>query len=268
MKKIVLFFALAFTAMPGGVSVASGSTPVPAGTATGTIVPSVVHAESVFDTLYPVFRQLFGTFDGMQAHQANKVNRSRDRHFGYVTGPRIYSSSPRAMSSSTYYQGWTSTSDPGFVLDINRELSIFQMYSEEIERASRICVDTILLPALEAVTGREGYSAETEKARMVRELEAFGDTALTLPTVYALIATKYGGDVRAYVDDLFGRSVMTSRRRLRRFVRSPITKRMREDMGFQFVVSKLMYRLWEAQGRPAQPAADGSRLVILRSELP
>ena len=93
---------------------------------------------------------------------------------------------------------------------------------------------------------------------MVRELEAFGDTASTLPTIYALIATKYGGDVRAYVDDLFGRSVMTSRRRMKRFMRSPIAKRMREDMGFQFVVSKLMYRLWEAQGRPAQPAADSS----------
>ena len=49
MKKIVLFFALAFTAMSGRAS-------VPTGTATDTIVPSVLYAESVFDTLYPVFR--------------------------------------------------------------------------------------------------------------------------------------------------------------------------------------------------------------------
>ena len=100
-----------------------------------------------------------------------------------------------------------------------------------------------------------------------REILTFGDTATALPTVYVLIATKYGGDVRAYVDDLFDRSVMTNKRRMRRFARRPTVKRMREDMGFQFVVSKLMYRLWETRGRPAQPAADGTRLVVLRSEL-
>ena len=121
---------------------------------------------------------------------------------------------------------------------------------------------------LEPFVVGKGYAPrDSLKTQLGVQLRAFGDTAVVLPTIYALIATKYGGDVRAYVDDLFDRSVMTNKRRMRRFARRPTVKRMREDMGFQFVVSKLMYRLWETRGRPAQPAADGTRLVILRSEL-
>ena len=252
MKKIVLFIALAFTAMPGRAS-------VPTGTATDTIVPSVLYAESVFDTLYPVFRKMYATFDSMREHRVRSRQNTRERVFGFAR-------KDDGGTGHVVTGGWTLgfgtfPSMPGSTWNM------YDLYDEHVERVSHTCVDTLLVPAVEAVTGHEGYSAETEKARMVREIETFGDTATALPTIYALIATKYGGDVRAYVDDLFDGSVMTSRRRLRRFMRSPITKRMREDMGFQFVVSKLMYRLWEAQGRPAQPAADGTRLVVLRSEL-
>ena len=79
-----------------------------------------------------------------------------------------------------------------------------------------------------------------------------------------MIAQKYKGSVQAYVDALFKRSAMTNVRRLRRFAKSPVPSRMLDDMGIQFVVSRLMFRQWETQ---RQPAADGARLVILRSEL-
>lgn len=70
-----------------------------------------------------------------------------------------------------------------------------------------------------------------------------------------------------YVNDLFERSMATNRERIHRFVLNPAVKRMYRDPGFLLAVSKLMFRLWEQQGRPAQPMADGTRLVILRSEL-
>ena len=201
----------------------------------------------LFDTLYVVYRQIYPYLDERLRHKES------------------------ANAESQFATTFVDMLPMDWYIDVpsltNRGSAGYSRPSVRFYENIRDSVQAVLLPAVEAVTGREGYSAETEKARMVRELEAFGDTALTLPTIYALIATKYGGDVRAYVDDLFDGSVMTSRRRLRRFVKGPSVQRMREDMGFQFVVSKLMYRLWEAQGRPAQPAADGTRLVVLRSEL-
>ena len=42
-------------------------------------------------------------------------------------------------------------------------------------------------------------------------------------------------------------------------------RRMAKDPGFQFVVSKLMYRLWEQQGRPMSSQVDNTQRVILRT---
>lgn len=67
------------------------------------------------------------------------------------------------------------------------------------------------------------------------------------------------------MDALFRRSALTNKRRMKRLTRSPSVRKMQRDMGFQFVVARLMYRLWEARGCPA---ADAKQLVILRSELP
>lgn len=108
---------------------------------------------------------------------------------------------------------------------------------------------------------------EAEKARLVRQLEAFRDTAAVLPLVYVAIEGKYKGDVRAYVAALFKHSVVTNVRRTKRFAKSPTPTRMIDDMGVQLAAAKWLYRLWEQQGRPAQPQADGTRFVILRSEL-
>ena len=111
------------------------------------------------------------------------------------------------------------------------------------------------------------YDEAAEKLRLVRQMETFRDTAHVLPTIFGTIKADYDGDVGKYVDALYRRSVLTGNGAMRRFRLNPSVGRMQRDMGFQFVVSKLMYRLWEAQGRPSQPAAGGTRLVVLRSEL-
>ncbi len=106
-----------------------------------------------------------------------------------------------------------------------------------------------------------------KKAELVKRLETFGDTAEVLPTVYATIRTKFDGHVADYVDYLYRRSILTGRRAMRRFLLNPSEGRMKKDPGFQFAVSKLMFRLWEQQGRPANPVVDGTRLGITRAEL-
>lgn len=211
----------------------------------------------VFDTLFPVFRQLFRTFDSLRVEKATSNRLARQRATSYAQND-----SPLAGRIRLY--------DPFTPANITGNTRYFiSMYDQFYERISRDSVEAILLPVIEAVHARPGFSVKAEKERLASRLEAFADTAtVALPTVYGLIASKYHGDVRAYVDDLFDHSVMTSKRQLKRFMRSPYVRQMEKDMGFQFAVSKLLYRLWVEQGCPVQPGADGSRLVIMRSELP
>lgn len=96
------------------------------------------------------------------------------------------------------------------------------------------------------------YDEAAEKARLVRQLETFRDTAAVLPTLYGQIEAEYGGDAVRYVEALFAHSAVTDRKTMRRVCGKPSVERMQADMGFQFVVSKLLYRQWEAQGRPAE----------------
>ena len=190
--------------------------------------PDFVHDMSVFDICYPVFRQLYDRFANYEARFDSRF----DSH--------LFPDFPSRGNYET-------------MLRPEREVCL--RYAKQ------------LAAVRDSLYAEPGFGLDKEREMLEREILTFGDTATALPTVYVLIATKYGGDVRAYVDDLFDGSVMTNAKRMKRFVRHPTKKRMREDMGFQFVVSKLMYHLWEAQGRPAQPAADGTRLVVLRSEL-
>ena len=192
-------------------------------------VRDFVHADCVFDACYPVFRQLYDRFANYEARFDSRF----DSHL-----------SPDFPSRGNYET----------MLRPEREVCL--RYAKQ------------LAAVRDSLYAEPGFGLDKEREMLEREILTFGDTATALPTVYVLIATKYGGDVRAYVNDLFDGSVMTNAKQMKRFARHPTKKRMREDMGFQFVVSKLMYRLWEAQGRPPQPAANGTRLVVLRSELP
>ena len=97
-----------------------------------------------------------------------------------------------------------------------------------------------------------GFDEAAERRKLAAQLRAFGDTADYVPLVYATIHTEYGGDITRYVDDLFRRSAMTNRRRMMRVTRWPRKKRLQSDMGFQFALSKQLYRAWEQMDRPTQ----------------
>ena len=110
------------------------------------------------------------------------------------------------------------------------------------------------------------YDETAEKARLVRQLTAFRDTATALPYLYATIDREYGGDIPAYVDALFENSAITNPKRMKRLVRKVTKRRLKNDMGFQFVVSKYVYRLWLDQGRPKAAQGDGIYVFPVRKE--
>ena len=110
------------------------------------------------------------------------------------------------------------------------------------------------------------YDEAAEKAKLVRQLTAFRDTATALPYLYATIDREYGGDINAYVDALFENSAITNPKRMKRLVRKVTKRRLKNDMGFQFVVSKYVYRLWLEQGRPKTAQGDGIYVFPVRKE--
>ena len=110
------------------------------------------------------------------------------------------------------------------------------------------------------------YDEAAEKAKLVRQLTAFRDTATALPYLYATIDREYGGDIPAYVDALFENSAITNPKRMKRLVRKVTKRRLKNDMGFQFVVSKYVYRLWLDQGRPKAAQGGGIYVFPMRKE--
>ena len=110
------------------------------------------------------------------------------------------------------------------------------------------------------------YDEAAEKAKLVRQLTAFRDTATALPYLYATIDREYGGSISAYVDALFENSAITNPKRMKRLVRKVTKRRLKNDMGFQFVVSKYVYRLWLDQGRPKAAQGDGIYVFPVHKE--
>ncbi len=216
-------------------------------------VVDVVHATSEFDTLYTVFMWVYPSVSiidnmGPMTHEG-----------GRPSGSMIDFARMAPVE-------WTDDVPP---LQ-NRQFRLYSSGGADTFGGTGATVDSIakrVSGAVRAVRPVSGKAGRAEKEKWVRALEAYGDTAAVLPTIYAQIVTEYGGDVRAYVDELFRSSVVTNKRRLRRFMRRPTVRDMQTDMGFQFAVSKLMFRLWEQQGRPADPVVDGTRLVVTRAEL-
>ncbi len=170
-----------------------------------------VHDVSVFDACYPVFRKIYGRF----AYYEKQYDGA------------YYSHLPPDYPSRSEYEP-----------------------TVRVEREKCLRYARKLAEVRDSLYARPGFSLPEEKRQLVRQLSVYRDTATVLPSVYQVIDASYGGDVTDYVDDLFAHSVMTNTRLMRRFKRHPSTRRMQRDMGFQFVVSKLMYRAWEAQGRP------------------
>lgn len=190
-----------------------------------TFTRDFVHDVSIFDVCYPVYRRTAECLLNGSSYTAH------DGWLKDVDNP----------DDSTFVQSGMRR----YLFDARREIYTV------CEAFHRLQSDT-------------AYNEEAEKARLVRQIEAFRDTAVVLPSIYVLIDNEFGGSVERYVDALFSNSALTDRATMRRVCGKPTIERMQRDMGFQFVVSKLMYRAWEKQNRPV---ADGTRLVVLRSEL-
>ena len=204
-----------------------------------------VHDTCVFDTLLPTFRQLAAFYAPPEKGSEGHVHGTCFTNY-VIEVPDL------ARRTYVWPGGWAQSSgtflSPSVRCRRDTLVAAFCRYAEGLHRRP------------------DGW-IEAEKARLVRQLEAFRDTAAVLPLVYVAIEGKYKGDVRAYVAALFKHSVVTNVRRTKRFAKSPTPTRMIDDMGVQLAAAKWLYRFWEQQGRPAQPQADGTRFVILRSEL-
>lgn len=236
---LALWLVLGAHAAELGGSVTLAATPADSGLA------DFVHDTCVFDTLLPAFRQL-------AAFYAPPEKGSEGHAHGTCFTDYVMEVPDLARRTYVWPGGWAQSSgtllSPSARCRRDTLVAAFCRYAEGLHRRP------------------DGW-IEAEKARLVRQLEAFRDTAAVLPLVYVAIEGKYKGDVRAYVAALFKHSVVTNVRRTKRFAKSPTPTRMIDDMGVQLAAAKWLYRLWEQQGRPAQPQADGTRFVILRSEL-
>ena len=201
-----------------------------------------VHETSIFDVCYAVFRALY-TFD--------------DEYFPLLRQQRAFIDPIRIMLNDVVYT--PAEIDLLGYISANRYRSYSSSLSGRGTRYLRVYRQTMLRDTT--------YDEAAAKALLVSEMEDFRDTAAYLPTLYAVIEKKYGGDVARYVDHLYRRAILIGRGARLRFRLNPSQRRMKRDAGFQFVLSRMLYRLWEALGRPDPPVVDGMRLVIPRSEL-
>lgn len=206
--------------------------------------PDFVHDTCVFDTLYPTYRYLYEVINRIEQEGPTEAQRRW--------------SSPYLFSIELDWFINPTVIDKGGGFPYSGDWNVDRARDSVRSVMHRVCERQLDDPK---------FSLVAEKERLARQLSVYGDTAKVLPLVYVTIGAKYEGDVGKYVNDLFERSMATNRERIHRFVLNPAVKRMYRDPGFLLAVSKLMFRLWEQQGRPAQPMADGTRLVILRSEL-
>ncbi|MBQ9582816.1 MAG: S46 family peptidase [Bacteroidales bacterium] len=80
-------------------------------------------------------------------------------------------------------------------------------------------------PSLEKRIDRfyKNYSPATDKKVAVRMIEIYRDSVglATLPVLYMAVVEKFGGDIAAYVDDLFAKSVFASRETLAQAMSRP-----------------------------------------------
>lgn len=133
---------------------------------------------------------------------------------------------------------------PDVVVVTDRSLNVNQLEANELLRRLRRVQRNLYASG--------SFDEAAERRKLAAQLRAFGDTADYVPLVYATIHTEYGGDITRYVDELFQRSAMTNRRRMKRVARWPRKKRLQSDMGFQLSLSKQLYRAWEQMDRPTQ----------------
>ena len=89
---------------------------------------------------------------------------------------------------------------------------------------------------------------ERGKQELIERLTAYSKVAQEKPIFFADIETKFGGDIAKYVDYLYENSIMGNRKKFKRFMRSPSSKKIHSDPGFLFTQGLLLYDM-VLQGR-------------------
>lgn len=78
----------------------------------------------------------------------------------------------------------------------------------------------------------------------IEQLETFSKAAEHKPKFFVNIAQQYGGDISAYVKDMYDQSCLLDGKQFQRFLRKPSAIKLQNDMGVQFVIGIALYRLW------------------------
>lgn len=217
-----LLFSLLFVSRPDTVVPVAALDTVPPEVElrTVSVSPDLIHGECVFDSCFVPFMVV------------GRYLRDVDE---YLKSGGAWSSVKSVNTSgSTGYQERAPFANGPFIKALRNAEQMREVYR--------------------AIHSDPSYDEAAEKEKFVQQLEAFRDTASALPVIYGDIQTKYGGDVRAYVDDLFARSALTNHKRMKRLSRSPSLRKLQRDAGFQFAVAKLFYLSWELRGRPQDEA--------------
>lgn len=93
-----------------------------------------------------------------------------------------------------------------------------------------------------------------DKELLVRQLTAFDSLSQNKPLFYSTIYGKFGGNIKAYVDDLYKRSILTNRYRLNTFIFWPSAEKLERDPGVQLILGLALYELWLKRGGEAAAA--------------
>lgn len=84
---------------------------------------------------------------------------------------------------------------------------------------------------------------ERGKQELVERLTAYSKEAKEHPVFFAEIATKFGGDIRQYVEYLYSESIMGNRKKFKNFMQKPYPWTIQRDPGFQFTLGLLLYEM-------------------------
>lgn len=216
-----------------------------------------VHTPSVFDTCYSAFRRVSQVYRHY-SHLGAAV--LKDRSLSDKVNRILGAGSRAPQYESMFIGGEGDVLQDLYLIRFGRPWERPDDYKDSIR--SRL---EGLKSYADSLRRCGMFDLDADKARLVAQLTAFRDTATVLPPVFVTIEVDFDGDVQRYADHLYGHSAVTNSRALRKLLRRPTMRRMAKDPGFQFVVSKLMYRLWEQQGRPMSSQVDNTQRVILRT---
>ena len=106
------------------------------------------------------------------------------------------------------------------------------------------------------------YNESEEKRDFVERLKKFSQSATYQPLIFKIIAVKYNGSIEKYVDDLYKNSIMSNKKRLKRFVRTPSFKRLDKDYGAQLTLSLMVYKYWLENRATIRPRLTGAYVYV------